>query len=277
MVPRAPAASGNCTTTVLPHHMKQLPHAAVSHQQDEVCLCLLGMSWEAVSHCTLTQSPASPPLLLVHSLPQADKKLDLWSLPEVLVVHLKRFSYTRWNRDKLDTEVGAAAAWAWAAGGKRMRLRHPAMTARLCIDAAAQGQQHACFLRSRTCRRQTHKPVAAAALSACACCVVLSNLQVLFPLQQLDLSRYVLHAQEQPPIYDCYAVSNHYGGLGGGHYTAFAQMPDDKKWYCFDDSRVEEMTAEGVSSRQRQEQGQGSQTAVMYIEHCPHMVDAISC
>jgi ubiquitin C-terminal hydrolase len=37
--------------------------------------------------------------------PQADKKLDLWSLPEVLVVHLKRFSYTRWNRDKLDTQV----------------------------------------------------------------------------------------------------------------------------------------------------------------------------
>ncbi len=25
----------------------------------------------------------------------ADKKLDLWNLPEVLVVHLKRFSYTR--------------------------------------------------------------------------------------------------------------------------------------------------------------------------------------
>lgn len=38
---------------------------------------------------------------------QADKKLDLWSLPEVLVVHLKRFSYSRWNRDKLDTQVGA--------------------------------------------------------------------------------------------------------------------------------------------------------------------------
>jgi len=26
---------------------------------------------------------------------QADKKLDLWSLPEVLVVHLKRFQYTK--------------------------------------------------------------------------------------------------------------------------------------------------------------------------------------
>jgi ubiquitin C-terminal hydrolase len=26
---------------------------------------------------------------------QADKKLDLWALPDTLVVHLKRFSYTR--------------------------------------------------------------------------------------------------------------------------------------------------------------------------------------
>lgn len=36
---------------------------------------------------------------------QATKKLDLWSLPPVLVVHLKRFSYSRYMRDKLDTLV----------------------------------------------------------------------------------------------------------------------------------------------------------------------------
>lgn len=72
-------------------------------------------------------------------------------------------------------------------------------------------------------------------------------LQVLFPLEQLNLSQYVLNQQEQPPIYDCYAVSNHYGGLGGGHYTAFAQMPNDKKWYCFDDSRVDDIAPDGVS------------------------------
>jgi hypothetical protein len=36
---------------------------------------------------------------------QADKKLDLWSLPELLVVHLKRFSYSRMCRDKLDAPV----------------------------------------------------------------------------------------------------------------------------------------------------------------------------
>ncbi|XP_022104012.1 ubiquitin carboxyl-terminal hydrolase 15-like [Acanthaster planci] len=36
---------------------------------------------------------------------EATKKFDLWKLPKVLVVHLKRFSYTRFWRDKLDTVV----------------------------------------------------------------------------------------------------------------------------------------------------------------------------
>lgn len=36
---------------------------------------------------------------------QATKKFDLWSLPKILVVHLKRFSYSRYCRDKLDTVV----------------------------------------------------------------------------------------------------------------------------------------------------------------------------
>ncbi len=36
---------------------------------------------------------------------QANKKLDLWAVPEVLVVHLKRFFFTRTRRDKLDVQV----------------------------------------------------------------------------------------------------------------------------------------------------------------------------
>ena len=36
---------------------------------------------------------------------QATKKFDLWSLPEVLVIHLKRFSYNRYWRDKIDTVI----------------------------------------------------------------------------------------------------------------------------------------------------------------------------
>jgi ubiquitin carboxyl-terminal hydrolase 4/11 len=45
-------------------------------------------------------------------------------------------------------------------------------------------------------------------------------------------------------IYDLYAVDNHYGGMGGGHYTAYCKNPEDGNWYNFDDvSKVHE-TAE---------------------------------
>jgi ubiquitin carboxyl-terminal hydrolase 4/11/15 len=34
------------------------------------------------------------------------------------------------------------------------------------------------------------------------------------------------------------AVDNHFGGLGGGHYTATCKNFEDGKWYNYDDSRV---------------------------------------
>ena len=43
-------------------------------------------------------------------------------------------------------------------------------------------------------------------------------------------------ANSQEPIYDLYAISNHYGGLGGGHYTAYCK--NGGKWYDFNDSSV---------------------------------------
>lgn len=59
-----------------------------------------------------------------------------------------------------------------------------------------------------------------------------------FPLKGLDLTNQVLHwTDDEKPIYDCYAVSNHYGGLGGGHYTAYA-LNDGGVWCHYDDSRI---------------------------------------
>lgn len=83
---------------------------------------------------------------------QASKKLDLWRLPEILIVHLKRFSYNQFLTDKLETFVD-------------------------------------------------------------------------FPIDEFDLSNCTVHKDCQPSFrYKLYAVSNHYGGVGGGHYTAFAQV-----------------------------------------------------
>ena len=58
-----------------------------------------------------------------------------------------------------------------------------------------------------------------------------------FPLEGLDMSEFICSPTgSQNAVYDCYAVSNHFGGLGGGHYTAHAL--NGGEWCSFDDSRV---------------------------------------
>nr|XP_006014127.1 PREDICTED: ubiquitin carboxyl-terminal hydrolase 4-like [Latimeria chalumnae] len=52
------------------------------------------------------------------------------------------------------------------------------------------------------------------------------------------MSEFVCDPKARPYIYDLIAVSNHYGGMGGGHYTAYAKNKSDGKWYYFDDSSV---------------------------------------
>ncbi len=52
--------------------------------------------------------------------------------------------------------------------------------------------------------------------------------------------------QETKPVYDLYAISNHFGGMGGGHYTACCQLNEDGQWYYFDDSSTYPVRAEDV-------------------------------
>lgn len=65
------------------------------------------------------------------------------------------------------------------------------------------------------------------------------NMVVDFPIEGLDMSSFVSKQQDSSElIYDLIAVDNHYGGLGGGHYTASAKNFRDNKWYYFNDGRV---------------------------------------
>ncbi|ETI51315.1 hypothetical protein L917_04998 [Phytophthora nicotianae] len=104
---------------------------------------------------------------------QARKTMEMWRLPDVLVLSLKRFEYrNEILRDKLDVYVD-------------------------------------------------------------------------FPLEDLDMSPYCLEKSDDKDhlSYDLFAVSNHYGSMGFGHYTAFAKSWKDEGemypgWYSFDDSLV---------------------------------------
>ncbi|XP_066526402.1 ubiquitin carboxyl-terminal hydrolase 19 isoform X2 [Hoplias malabaricus] len=85
------------------------------------------------------------------------------------------------------------------------------------------------------------------------------NDMVDFPVRNLDLSKFCIGQKEdvqQPPIYDLYAVINHYGGMIGGHYTAYARLPNDKNsqrsdvgWRLFDDSTVTTVEESQVVTR----------------------------
>ena len=63
---------------------------------------------------------------------------------------------------------------------------------------------------------------------------------VTFPLENLDLSKYVTGYNSQSYIYDLYGVCNHSGGTMGGHYTSFVKVLNDK-WYHFNDTFVTEV------------------------------------
>jgi ubiquitin carboxyl-terminal hydrolase 4/11 len=90
---------------------------------------------------------------------RATKKFELWKTPDILIMHLKRFSSSSTRRDKLDVLVD-------------------------------------------------------------------------FPIEGLDLTSRVVEKQDgKQEVYDLIAVDDHWGGLGGGHYTAFAKNFVDGEWY----------------------------------------------
>ena len=116
---------------------------------------------------------------------QATKKFDLWNVPDILAVHLKRFSNSRALRDKIDTFV----------------------------DFPIEGLDLTDLVRER----EVGQSLAAAGV---------------------DIDELGIRNVEEPLIYDLYAVDEHLGGLGGGHYRAYALNHVTEQWYHFDDSYV---------------------------------------
>jgi ubiquitin carboxyl-terminal hydrolase 4/11/15 len=68
-----------------------------------------------------------------------------------------------------------------------------------------------------------------------------------FPLHNLDLSPYI-YSDRNDAKYDLFAVSNHYGSSGSGHYTAFCKNFVNKAWFCFDDTKVTRLDDDKIVS-----------------------------
>lgn len=67
------------------------------------------------------------------------------------------------------------------------------------------------------------------------------------PLENLDLSKYVIGYNRTSYIYDLYGVCNHSGGTLGGHYTCAIKNANGK-WYEFNDTSISELNPSKVVS-----------------------------
>ena len=70
-----------------------------------------------------------------------------------------------------------------------------------------------------------------------------NQILVSFPLENLDLGKYVSGYNKNKYVYDLYGVCNHSGGVLGGHYTSFVKNANGK-WYHFNDTSVNEISVE---------------------------------
>ncbi|KAI1326360.1 ubiquitin carboxyl-terminal hydrolase-like protein [Xylariaceae sp. FL0255] len=68
-----------------------------------------------------------------------------------------------------------------------------------------------------------------------------------FPVENLDVTSRVLQKEEgKQEVYDLIGVDCHFGGLGGGHYTAYARNFIDGQWYSYNDSSVTKTSPDRV-------------------------------
>ncbi|OHT08150.1 Clan CA, family C19, ubiquitin hydrolase-like cysteine peptidase [Tritrichomonas foetus] len=90
------------------------------------------------------------------------------------------------------------------------------------------------------------------------------NTNVDYP-SELDLSNFIVGPQKNEPNlkYKLYAVSEHMGGLSGGHYTAHAIVVNEHshhgKWYSFNDSSTFQSS---------EEQAKNGSAYVLFYQRC---------
>jgi ubiquitin carboxyl-terminal hydrolase 8 len=67
-----------------------------------------------------------------------------------------------------------------------------------------------------------------------------NKILITFPIEELDLSNYVIGYKKNSYKYELYGVCNHSGGVIGGHYTCYVKNANNK-WYHYNDTIVSEI------------------------------------
>ena len=135
---------------------------------------LLDSGW----HCPRCAKPA----------PVVEKRIGLWRIPPILIVHLKRFSYTEGDERE----------------GPKGNLLGSYLT-NLFSTGRSGGSK--------------------------------IDLPVQFPLEDWQPGL-ISNSRKDFSSYRLVAISQHYGSLGGGHYTATVRHPLSGQWHSYNDTMV---------------------------------------
>lgn len=181
------------------------------------------------------------------------KRMGLWSLPDVLIIHLKRF------RQGGGTGGGSSGGSGGSGCNKLSTLvdfplegydMTPFVSNRDAAASSASNSSGQSRASSTTCDPPPHQ--AATGLKNWSS--VLSYWRK--DKRELPQLSVPSAAVAQPPssavntnhyMYDLYAVCNHHGNdLQGGHYTATCRNPTDGHWYTFDDMHTRKVDERDV-------------------------------
>ncbi|TYZ61681.1 hypothetical protein PybrP1_005693 [[Pythium] brassicae (nom. inval.)] len=199
------------------------------------------------------------------------KKLEIWRLPPIMVVHLKRFQYTQTYRRKLgslvefpieglDLSCCVAPHEEFPAKYPMKKVKEEPAAPKVVAVAEAPTEEKTKATQEKKDRSTSNvetatecaklesaKPsvtfaksassvtatsTSASASAAAAKANVVNRVRRGYTNTNLDQSRCL------ETNYDLYGVVNHQGALGGGHYTAYAKNFLDDQWYYYDDERV---------------------------------------
>ena len=69
---------------------------------------------------------------------------------------------------------------------------------------------------------------------------------IIFPINNLDMKEFIVGPDKEHSVYDLFAVSQHYGGTGFGHYTAVCK--NFGNWYSYNDSSVHSTSSNDIVS-----------------------------
>lgn len=190
------------------------------------------------------------------------KKLEIWRLPPVMVIHLKRFQFTQTYRRKLvslvefpieDLDLSSCVAphsefpdrypMKKKSDENGSSTQSSSSTEKAGIDEDASGKPPSpSGEASSSVTSEQSATENGSAAPASGHRVQIVDTATHAPVKNRVRRGYTNTNLDQSRCletnYDLYGVVNHQGALGGGHYTAYAKNFVDDQWYYYDDERV---------------------------------------